>query len=206
MAKDDSKTRLLDAGRSLLADGVELGVNAVAKRSGLNKVLLYRYFGDWNGYLVQLSAGLNLWKGIRMELMEGLKVGRWGEVSQAAAWILGTYVERLRRDPVVVTIMATEQIRSSPLLQSLDAERETEGLGILEALWDRWPEVPRNSSLILSTILSAGLSHLVLRSRQVQTFNALDLSKEETWSSVVQQLEAVLRSLEPNPDQAPARP
>ena len=47
----------------------------MAKRAGLNKVLIYRYFGDWDGYLYQLAAGLNLWKEIRIELVAGLNFG-----------------------------------------------------------------------------------------------------------------------------------
>ena len=72
MAKDDSKQRFLEAGHSLLSAGKELGVNAVAKQAGLNKVLLYRYFTDWDGYLVQLVAGLNLWQRIRSVTLPSL--------------------------------------------------------------------------------------------------------------------------------------
>jgi AcrR family transcriptional regulator len=195
MAKDDTTRRFLQAGRSILATGTELGVNAVAKRAGLNKVLIYRYFGDWNGYLDQLAAGLNLWKDIRVELADGLNSARWPDPAAAAAWVLGTYQHRLRANTMVCTIMATEQARSSPLLRHLDAERETEGLLIMQAFNEKWPVLPRERSIVLSTILSAGLSHLVLRSRQAPVFNGLDLAKDETWEKLIDEIEAVLRKL-----------
>ena len=195
MAKAETKHRFLQAGEVMLAAGIELGVNAVAKRAGLNKVLIYRYFGDWNGYLDQLAAGLNIWKDIRVELAAGLKLARWRDPAAAAAWVLGTYQQRLREQPVLLTIMATEQARSSPLLRHLDEERETEGFLILEALYEKWPLLPLERSTILSAILSAGISYLVLRSGQTPVFNGLDLGKEETWNKLIDEIEAMLRKL-----------
>jgi len=196
MAKDSTKQRFLLAGQTMLAAGTELGVNAVAKRAGLNKVLIYRYFGDWNGYLDQLAAGLNLWKEIRVELVAGLSVARWPDSAAAAAWVLDAYQKRLRKETMLLTIMATEHARSSPLLRHLDEERETEGLLIMQALYEKWPLMPRERSIVLSTILSAGLSYLVLRSGQTPVFNGLDLGKEDTWSKLIDEIEAMLRKLQ----------
>ena len=195
MAMADTKQRLLMAGQAMLAAGTKLGVNAVAKRAGLNKVLIYRYFGDWNGYLYQLAAGLNLWKDIRIELVAGLNLARWPDSAAAAAWVLSTYQQRLRKQPMLLTIMATEQARSSPLLRHLDEERETEGLLIMQALYEKWPLLPRERSVVLSAILSAGLSYLVLRSGQTPVFNGLDLGKDETWKKLIEEIEAILRKL-----------
>ena len=194
MAKDQSKQRLLEAGRSLLASGTVLGVNAVAAKAGLNKVLIYRYFQDWDGYLEVISEGLNLWRAIRLELVEGLASDRWTDPASASAWVLNAYQQSLRNEPGILTIMANEQARSSPLLVRLDQERETEGLLILHALREKWPLLPWNRVLGLSALLSAGLSHLILRSRQTNFFNGLDLAKDETWNGLIQDIEELVRT------------
>lgn len=55
MAYDKAVTiqRLKEAVRAIVAEeGVEaLGVNAVAERAGVSKVLIYRYFGSFDGLL-----------------------------------------------------------------------------------------------------------------------------------------------------------
>lgn len=195
MAKEESKQRFLVAGRALLAAGSPLGVNAVAAASGLNKVLLYRYFGDWDGYLKHVAEGINLWRFLRIELTEGLSSDRWPDAAAASGWILNAYQQRLRNEPGILTIMATEQAGSSPLLARLDEERESEGMLILQALWEKWPLLPKQRFLTLSALFSAGLSHLALRSRQTTVFNGLDLSKEETWAALIEEIEGLVRTL-----------
>ena len=192
MAKDDSKQRFLAAGHALLAAGKELGVNSVARQAGLNKVLLYRYFTDWDGFVAELATGLNLWQPIRIELTEGLAVDRWADPVAAATWVFDAYQERLRADSGVLTIMANEQARSSPLLRRLDVERETEGTIILQSILGKWPTISRERAILLSALLSAGISHLTLRARQVQFFNGLDLAKAETWSALLAEIREIL--------------
>ncbi len=195
MAAVDSKLRFLQAGRDILAAGGELGVNAVAKKTGLNKVLLYRYFEDWNGYLSCLADELNLWKDIRIEFLSGLEAGLWNDAASAASWVLRTYQGRLRADEVLLTIMATERSRSSPLRRRIDDEQEAEGTLILQALFRRWPEVPRESALAISAVMTAGLNHLALRARVSPLFNSLDITQEDTWEILMREIEMLLRRL-----------
>ena len=144
MAAVDSKLRFLQAGRDILAASGELGVNAVAKKTGLNKVLLYRYFEDWNGYLHAWPTSSIFGRTSGSSSSSGLEAGLWNDAASAASWVLRTYQGRLRADEVLLTIMATERSRSSPLRRRIDDEQEAEGTLILQALFRRWPEVPRD--------------------------------------------------------------
>ena len=65
MARDSAKTkeRLLEAVDDVLArDGFGgLGVNTLAREAGVDKVLIYRYFGGLNGLLKAYAEAGDLW-------------------------------------------------------------------------------------------------------------------------------------------------
>jgi AcrR family transcriptional regulator len=52
-----TEARLLDAARALVAESgfAKLGVNSAAARAGYDKVLIYRYFGGYDGLLERLA-------------------------------------------------------------------------------------------------------------------------------------------------------
>ncbi|MGY0040667.1 TetR/AcrR family transcriptional regulator [Pedobacter sp. NJ-S-72] len=61
--KENTKRKLLDAvGVILKKDGFSgLGVNKVAKLSGVSKILIYRYFGDFNQMVRAYVVENNFW-------------------------------------------------------------------------------------------------------------------------------------------------
>jgi AcrR family transcriptional regulator len=61
--KENTKRKLLDAvGAILKKDGFSgLGVNKVAKLSGVSKILIYRYFGDFNQMVRVYVVENNFW-------------------------------------------------------------------------------------------------------------------------------------------------
>jgi AcrR family transcriptional regulator len=64
-ARDRGRTaaKLLEAARAIVfEDGfAAFGVNAVARRAGCDKQLIYRYFGGLDGLLVELAGNLPNW-------------------------------------------------------------------------------------------------------------------------------------------------
>lgn len=61
--KENTKRKLLDAvGVILKKDGFGgLGVNKVAKLAGVSKILIYRYFGDFNELVKSCVVENNFW-------------------------------------------------------------------------------------------------------------------------------------------------
>ena len=61
--KEETKDRIIDAAGRLLAEGGfrKLGVNAVAREAGVDKVLIYRYFGGMPELLRAFGVSGDFW-------------------------------------------------------------------------------------------------------------------------------------------------
>ena len=57
------RARILEAlGALILSDGLEgVGVNALARAAGCDKVLIYRYFGDLDGVYAAFAVSRDFW-------------------------------------------------------------------------------------------------------------------------------------------------
>ena len=110
--KETTKRCLLDAVGALLArEGFgALGVNAVAREAGVDKVLIYRYFGGMADLLEAFGQSGDFWPSIAevigddpSELMDMPLAQRW-------AMGLSRYAQALRSRPITKEILAWEQI------------------------------------------------------------------------------------------------
>ena len=110
--KEATKARLIGAVGALLArDGFGArGVNAVAEEAGVDKVLIYRYFGGMADLLEAFGQSGDFWPSIAevigddpSELMDMPLAQRW-------AMGLSRYAQALRSRPITKEILAWEQI------------------------------------------------------------------------------------------------
>ena len=110
--KQSTRLRLVDAVGTLLArEGFgALGVNAVAREAGVDKVLIYRYFGGMEELLLAFGQSGDFWPSLSQvigddpsDLMALTPGERWAKG-------LSRYAQELRRRPVTKEILAWEQI------------------------------------------------------------------------------------------------
>ena len=74
--REATRTRLIGAVGTLLSqEGFKgLGVNAVAREAGVDKVLIYRYFGGLQGLIVSFGREGNFWPSIRISFVHSIVV------------------------------------------------------------------------------------------------------------------------------------
>lgn len=124
--------RLIDAvGRVLERSGVTgLNASAIAAQAGVDKALIYKYFGDLEGLLRRYGESADLWWRAE-ELLEGVG-NRENIISKSAIYglILVRFLNSLRRRPAALAILASEANQYNILssLVSLKREHETERL------------------------------------------------------------------------------
>src|SRR5215469_18094343 len=60
---EETKQRILDAlARIILRDGLSaVGINALAREAGCDKVLIYRYFSDLDGVYAAFASSREFW-------------------------------------------------------------------------------------------------------------------------------------------------
>ena len=131
--KEATKARLLDAVGAILArEGFgALGVNSVAHEAGVDKVLIYRYFGGMTDLLHAFGQSGDFWPSITEVL--GEDPSELLELPLADRWALGLsrYAEALRRRPVTKEILAWEQIATARLYRQEDGTGRAAQSGLL---------------------------------------------------------------------------
>ena len=105
-----TEARLVKAvGTLIQREGVAaLGVRAVAREAGVDKVLIYRYFDDFEGLLRFFATSADLWPSLHEVLHEPLAVylGDFSDEATLLRGVLERYAQALERRPLTTLILA----------------------------------------------------------------------------------------------------
>jgi AcrR family transcriptional regulator len=182
-----TERRILDSAKSLIEEhGFEsAGINAIAEKAGVNKVLIYRYFGGLDGLYQALAEDLDLgdlhYAG---DLLEGLDFDEALEIQMAER--LRRFQDRLRADELSQALMIWELHEENELTRAFAAARERVGVAttsaLLEGLQSRDETAVQGDMEAALAIVSAAIYYLTLRARGVRLFNGIDIRSEEGWS------------------------
>ncbi len=192
-----TEERLLAAVGTVLArDGFgALGVNAVAREAGVDKVLIYRYFGDLPGLLRAWGRSGRFWPSVdellvaRPDLLALPLAERW-------AGFFAHFIDALRARPLTLEVMAAEIVERNALTAILEAEREAWGEQAFAVLGG--PALAAQPHLRhVTLLLVAGVQHLLLRGRRIRVFGGLDLHDDAGWTALKRSIEALARQVLP---------
>ncbi len=194
--RDDTRAAILAAAQALIADeGFSgFGINALARRSGFDKQLIYRYFGGLDGLVDALGEALADWVAIRLAPLISDSPGPgYDDLLEA---VLHAYLDALRADSLMQKLVAWELSDPSPHVRRL-ADQRARALGELVARLrgDRRP-APDVDTPALNAILIAAVQHLVLAGATSGRFSGLALADEADWNRVKTTLTHVARALQ----------
>lgn len=191
--RDRELTRraILDAAARLLArDGFQrFGVSAVAREAGVDKVLIYRYFGGAEDLLRALASE----GGIFPSLEDLLPAGLAGKPRALARHALIHYARWLRRHPYALALLRWEMLESNHLTAALAACREE----FARSLLARLPAQPSLDLPALAAILAAGVTYLTLRTAPGSAFCGVPLEDSRHWERVEAALALLVDSVIP---------
>lgn len=184
MPRELSEKKILSTLEKLLENNQEIGINIIAKEAGLNKVLIYRYFGGLEGLLEVYAKRINLWRSLREEFEEGLEEKRWESIKETVKWFFTSYREKLLTSPIYLRLLKEELHRPNPLTKALEVEREEEALKINNLFSDyieSSTEAVTTDVQIFGAFVMSGITYLALKSTQVKWFSGLDLTDNSSW-------------------------
>lgn len=176
-----TRAKLIQAVGAILSEKgfTALGVNAVARKAGVDKVLIYRYFGGLEQLMEAFGRESNFWPSIR-ELAGGdddayARLPLAEKLSQLAV----NYTHALRARPLTLEIMAWEMVERNHLTDALEAIRENTIMQFYEMFFS---DHPVDLDLqALTAVIGAALSYLATRARHIDIFNGIDLSSDQGW-------------------------
>jgi AcrR family transcriptional regulator len=188
----DTTARILaSVGEVLARDGFgALGVNAIAKHAGVDKVLIYRYFGGMSELLKAWGESGRFWPSLD-ELIGDDRAGFFAlPLAERYARFFEHFIDGLRARPLTLEIMAAELAERNELTAILETEREQWGAEASRLLGsDAWARRPALRGTTL--LLVAGVQYLLIRSRTIRLFGGLDIRSDRDWAA----LKAAVRDL-----------
>jgi len=189
--KQITSRRLISAVGSLLAKkGFKgIGVNAVAREAGVDKVLIYRYFGGLEGLIAAFGKEGDFWPSA-LELAGGdLKKFSQMPLDERLSVFASNFIDALRKRPLTQAIMAWEIIEPNGLTEELERIREQ---GIIEFFQMFFVKDQLQIDLqAIIMLIGAGTSYLVLRSKNIDLFGGLDLGSEQGWKRIEKAIETI---------------
>lgn len=193
--RDETRAAILAAAQGLLADeGFSgFGVNALARRSGFDKQLIYRYFGGLDGLVDALGEALTGWVAIHLaSALERDPGPGYGDLVEA---VMLAYLEALRGDSLMQKLVAWELSDPSPQVRRLSDQR-ARAMGELVARLrgDRQP-LPGLDAPALNAILIAAIQHLVLAGATAGRFSGMALASDADWDRATVMLRRIIRAM-----------
>ncbi len=184
MQRNKTQTRagILDAVGQLLARSgfKKLGINAIAREAGVDKVLIYRYFGGLPELLKAFAEETSFWPDLTELMREATKPPEKMTAVERAKLLLLAFGRALRRRPLTQEIMRWELLERNELTEALARHREQQSAKLFQGLENLdGIDVPAVASL-----LAAGQTYLILRSKTVDVYNSVSLNSEEDWARI----------------------
>jgi AcrR family transcriptional regulator len=176
-----TEQRLKEAVKALIVAGGfgALTPAAVGRQAGVDKMLIYRYFGGIEGLVAAVAREPGFFADLE-ELADGdIAATRARPIADRVAAVSLAYARSLMRRPVVLELMVWEMVERNALTAIMEEQREIMGLRIAAELFGD-AGAPADANAI-SAILGAAMSYLVLRRRKIRLFSGIDLRSDEGW-------------------------
>jgi AcrR family transcriptional regulator len=184
-----TKQRIIDAmGSILLEQGYPaVGVNAIARRAGCDKVLIYRYFGGFDELLQSFAETTTLWWEVDEIIIETAAQCAEIALPDFLQSLLNRYVEALESRPLALEIMAWEMSEQNNLTDALGRIRSERGMELVKRVRAFYHQPNIDIGGILG-VFGASINYLVIRTRkQSQQY------KVEEWWRLQQTISKLLQ-------------
>jgi AcrR family transcriptional regulator len=184
--KEDTKARILAAVGSVLARSgfQKVGVNAIAKEAGVDKVLIYRYFENLASLLGEYGCSSDFWltldEILNRDMFENAEIPFADKITD----MLLNFLHGLQKRPVTQEIMRWELLEQNELTDELHKVREDLGKSVLGILQSQENPSEAIDLPAITALMGAGLVFLLLKSKTNNCFLGIDLQSPEGWQRI----------------------
>lgn len=194
MARDREQTKekiIAAVGQLLAKEGFRnFGVNALARQAGVDKVLVYRYFGGLPGLLRAYGESVDFWPTLAEVVGGEVESFRGKDLGEGVGDILVNFARALRRRPLTQEIMAWEMVEQNELTLVLAEMREDWAQRLFKTFADDIVATDLDLPAV-TALLGAAINYLVIRGRTTSVFNLIEIDNDLGWL----RLETTLRTL-----------
>ncbi|WP_320824458.1 helix-turn-helix domain-containing protein [Reinekea sp.] len=197
----ETEQRLITAAGQVLArDGFgKLGVNAIARQAGVDKVLIYRYFDGLPGLIKAYAKQGDFWPGVDELMAEPLATFQLRTAADQMATIMTHLAAGIRKRPITLEILSWEMVERNALTVHLEELREQEGFKLAAMLGFHHPSDGPESAHVdvaaLVAIMVGSINYLSARSQHIKHFNGIAVQDDAGWQRLTDTLRLMCEKL-----------
>jgi AcrR family transcriptional regulator len=190
--KEKTKTRIVAAvGRQLAKAGFrDLGVNSIAKEAGVDKVLIYRYFGGFPELLQAYATAGDYWP-TAAELIGDPSVVQAESAADWLVYLLMRVQAAIQKRPVTLEILRWEMLDHNELTHQLAEVRMRVARECLTFIHQQHPFPPEVDILALITFILSGVIYIILRTDKNPNY-LIDFSTDAGWNRINKQVISII--------------
>lgn len=186
MEKETTKNRLTTEQNLLRAvneiveqGGFEaLGINAIATKAGVSKMLIYRYFNSLDGLIAAYIAQYDFWINFNLELPDKEHLGDFIKA------IFANQITSLRESYALRRLYRWELATDNSFVAELRHRREEKGMQLVRCVSEISGH-PIEDVAFLATLVTSSISYLTLLEENCPIYNGIKIQQEEGWNKIV---------------------
>jgi AcrR family transcriptional regulator len=186
---------ILDAlGEQIRATGMAgVGINAIAKRAGVSKELIYRYFDGMPGLMLAWMQGQDFWTS-HSDLIQDDESSQRPPADLVLS-MLQAQIEALAGNETLREVRRWELFERNDVTAQLAERRERAARSFIDRIDGLTEEVDMPAMV---SIMLAGVLYLMLRSKTESHFLGVALRTNEGWARLAGALEHIVAALPEN--------
>ena len=185
--REQTECKILEAVASIVeSEGFEkLGINTIASKANVSKMLIYRYFGGLDELIAQFIMQKDYWANTDTVIINPKSVG------DSIKSMFRKQIEQLRSDVTLRRLCRWELSCNNTSIEQLRAKREENGCSLIKMV-STLTSCPNTEIAALASILSASISYLALIEDQCLTYNGISLQTDKGWNQIMQGVEMII--------------
>ena len=151
-----------------------LGINAVAAKAGVSKMLIYRYFNSLDGLIAAYIQQHDYWINFDEQLPDEEHIGEFIKE------IFKRQIAMLRQSYTLRRLYRWELTSNNIFIKELREKREAKGVWLVDAV-SKLSKHPQKETAAMASILTAAISYLSLLEENCPVFNGINIQTEDGW-------------------------
>ncbi|AUI55044.1 TetR/AcrR family transcriptional regulator [Prevotella jejuni] len=186
-SREQTESKILEAVASIVeCDGFEkLGINTIALKANVYKMLIYRYFGGLEELVARFIMQKDYWANTDTLILNPHSVG------DSIKSMFRNQIEQLRTDVTLRRLCRWELSCHNASIDRLRDKREENGCNLIKVV-SRLTGCSNSEVASLASILSASISYLALIEDQCPTYNGIALQTDKGWEQIAQGVDMIV--------------
>ena len=154
-----------------------LGINAVAAKAGVSKMLIYRYFNSLDGLIAAYIQQHDYCINFDEQLPDEEHIGEFIKE------IFKRQIAMLRQSYTLRRLYRWELTSNNTFIKELREKREAKGVWLVDAV-SKLSKHPQKETAAMASILTAAISYLSLLEENCPVFNGINIQTEDGWKEL----------------------